>query len=435
LKSRLTKTAVAALQPRASAYIIYDADLPGFGVRVTPTGAKSWVVDYRANGGGRRAPTRRYTIGSSATFSSESARNAARDLLARIRLGADPAKEKTAGRQVATVLELHQAFMDEKIRPIRKGPTLKLYEIYWRLHLIPELGSRRAIDISHADVVRLHRKIGLTRKPTANRVIALLSHMFSWAIATKRIATQDNPARFVEMFAEKSKERFLTGEELARLGDAIRLAETVGIPYTIDESKKTSKHAPKPENRITKMSPFAAAAIRLLLLTGARLREILHLRWADVDLQRGQLFLPDSKTGKKAIVLNAPAILILSTLPRLGIYVIAGQSAGTDNETPRADLQKPWQAIITRAGLPGLRIHDLRHTHASIGVGAGVGLPIIGRLLGHTNVDTTAKYAHLADDPVRRASERIGSELSAAMGERQIGGGAVLSTIRKGASA
>ncbi len=416
-KTRLTKTAVAALTPRPSTFIIYDAELPGFGIRVTPAGAKSWVIDYRANGGGRRAPTRRYTIGSAATFSTEAARNVAKDLLARIRLGADPAKEKMADRRAQTVAELYDIFMAEKIRPIRKDRTVKLYEMYWRLHLLPEFGAKRALDISHADVVRVHRRIGLTAKPTANRVIALLSHLFSWAISTKKIATQDNPARFVEMFAEKSRERFLSNDELSRLGDAIREAETTGIPYTVDETKPTSKHAPKPENRITKISPFAAAAIRLLLLTGARLREILDLKWTDVDLQRGQLFLRDSKSGKKTIIINAPAVLILSTLPRLGLYVIAGQSAGTDEEGPRADLQKPWQAIITRAGLPGLRIHDLRHTHASIGVGAGVGLPIIGRLLGHTNVDTTNRYAHLADDPVRRASERIGSELAVAMGD------------------
>jgi integrase len=417
-KDRLTKTKVASLAPRSTTYVAYDADLPGFGIRVTPAGAKSWIVEYRANGGGRRAPTKRLTIGSTATFSSDAARNAARDLLARVRLGADPAKEQASGRKAATVAELHKLFIEEKIRPVRKPRTVKLYELYFRLHILPEFGSKRALDITHADVVRAHRKIGLKARPTANRVVALLSHLFSWAISTKKIATQENPARFVERFPENSRERYLTSEELARLGDAIREAETTGIPYAIDETKKTAKHAPKPENRLTTISPFAAAAIRLLLLTGARLREILDLRWADVDLQRSLLFLADSKTGKKAIVLNAPAMLVLSSLPRIGVYVIAGQSAGNESEAPRADLQRPWQAITKRAGLPGLRIHDLRHTHASIGVGAGVGLPIIGRLLGHTNVDTTQRYAHLADDPVRRASERIGSDIASAMGER-----------------
>ena len=187
--------------------------------------------------------------------------------------------------------------------------------------------------------------------------------------------------------------------------------------WQVDATKPTAKHAPK-ENGRTVIGQHAAAAIRLLILTGARLREILHLRWEHVDLERGLLFLPDSKTGKKAIVLNAPAMAVLAGLPRIGAYVVAGQAAGTDSEKPRADLNKPWRAIRKRAGLDGVRIHDLRHTHASIGAGAGLGLPIIGKLLGHTKASTTQRYAHLDNDPLRRASENIGGRIAAAMGER-----------------
>jgi integrase len=209
----------------------------------------------------------------------------------------------------------------------------------------------------------------------------------------------------------------LTADELSRLGDAVREAETAGLPYAIDEAKPTAKHAPKEVHRRTKIGPHAAAAIRLLILTGARLREILHLKWTQVDLGRGLLLLADSKTGKKAIVLNAPALDILATLPRVGAYVIAGQAAGTDDDKPRADLNRPWRAIVKRARLTGLRIHDLRHTHASVGAGLDLGLPIIGKLLGHTQSSTTARYAHLDADPLRRASEQIGSRLAAAMGD------------------
>ncbi len=146
-----------------------------------------------------------------------------------------------------------------------------------------------------------------------------------------------------------------------------------------------------------------------------------------MDLERGLLLLPDSKTGKKAIVLNAPAVDILASLPRIGEYVIAGQTAGTDREKPRSDLNRPWRAIAKRAGLNGLRIHDLRHTHASVGAGLGLGLPIIGKLLGHTQPSTTARYAHLDSDPLRRASDHIGSHPSAlakcrARGRAQPGG-------------
>ncbi|WMT78764.1 site-specific integrase [Bradyrhizobium sp. Ash2021] len=415
--NRFTKTSVAALIPRTSTYIEYDAELPGFGVRVTPNGAKSFVVDYRANGGGRGAPTRRYTIGSSTTFSADAARKAARDVLARVRLGADPAKEKAIDRKAVTIADIERVFMEEEIRPTCKPRTTALYAMYFRVHVLPELGSKRAFEVSHTDIVRLHRKIGLRTKPTANRVVSLISAMFTWGVKTRRIPIEANPARGVQLFPEQPRERYLTSDEMLRLGDAIREAETKGIPYEIDETRRTSKHAAKPDKRITKISPYAAAAIRLLLLTGARLREILDLRWPNVDLERGLLFLPDSKSGKKTIVLNTPALLILSSLPRIGEFVIAGQSAGADDEKPRADLQRPWRAITKRAGLSGVRMHDLRHTHASIGVGAGLGLPIIGRLLGHSNVETTQRYAHLADDPVRRASERIGDNLSRAMGD------------------
>jgi integrase len=190
------------------------------------------------------------------------------------------------------------------------------------------------------------------------------------------------------------------------------------LPWVVDGSKPTAKHAPKEAKRRTVIDPFAAAAIRLLILTGARLREILKLEWKHVDLERGLLLLPDSKTGAKSIILNAPALAVLAGLKRIGAHVIAGQSAGTAGEKPRADLNRPWRSIAKRAGLAGLRIHDLRHTHASFGAGAGLGLPIIGKPLGHTRASTTQRCAHLDNDPLRRASEDIGGRIAAAMGER-----------------
>jgi integrase len=223
-----------------------------------------------------------------------------------------------------------------------------------------------------------------------------------------------NPCRGIEHFPEEGRERYLTTPELARIGEAIREAETIGLPYAVDQSKPKAKHAPKEANRRTVVGPHAAAALRLLIFTGARLREILHLKWDHVDFERGLLLLPTSKTGKKTIVLNAPALAILSGLPRASDYVIAGTFA----DQPRADLKKPWKAVSNRAGLTGVRIHDLRHTHASVGAGAGLGLPIIGKLLGHTQAVTTQRYAHLDADPLRKASEHIGSRLASAMGER-----------------
>jgi integrase len=185
------------------------------------------------------------------------------------------------------------------------------------------------------------------------------------------------------------------------------------LPWPRQPGRLLSKHDRKSDNRRTILSPHVAAAFRLLLFTGCRLREILGLRWKEVDSERGLLLLADSKTGRKTIVLNAPALRVLAEVPRIGEFVILG-----DNPLkPRADLHKPWDLIRYHARLDDVRVHDLRHTHASIGAGAGLGLPIIGKLLGHKHTDTTARYAHLDADPLRRASDRIGSSIAAALGE------------------
>ena len=206
-------------------------------------------------------------------------------------------------------------------------------------------------------------------------------------------------------------DRAVQGAPPRALGSAIREAEAKGIPWDVDKRKPKAKHLPKAKNRFTKIGPFAAAAIRLLLFTGCRLREILHLKWEQVDLERGLLFLADSKTGRKTVILNAPALAVLTRLDRLGSYVVPGD----DPEKPRADLKRPWEAVARRAGLDGVRLHDLRHTYASFGAGGGLGLPIIGKLLGHTQASTTQRYAHLDADPLRRASEAIGGRIAAAL--------------------
>jgi integrase len=209
--------------------------------------------------------------------------------------------------------------------------------------------------------------------------------------------------------------------EFARLGAAIREAETIGIEWTVDASKPTSKHVPKqPENRRSIISPHAAAALRLLLFTGARLREILHLRWEHVDLSRGMLFLPDSKTGRKTIVLSSAAVAIFQELAKPNLKVSEFVIAGDDPERPRSDLKRPWALVSARAKLKGVRLHDLRHSFASIGAGSGMGLPLLGKLLGHADAATTARYAHLDADPLKRATDAIGAMISEAMSRDDI---------------
>ena len=412
---RITKRLVDSLRPTGYDRFVWDDTLIGFGIRVQPTGAKSYVVKYRA-GSGRGAPTRRVTLGRVGTLTPDEARTLARKTLGAVAHGSDPAALKAAERRASTLRELAEIFLAEHVEAKRKQTTATHYRSLLEKVVLPELGSRKAEQVTPSDLAKLHAKMR-NRPYQANRMLEVVGSLYSFAGKRKILPVGFNPARGIDQYPEKARERFLTGDELARLGDAVREAETVGLHYEIDEAKPTAKHAPKEAKRRTKIGPHAAAAVRLLILTGARLREILHLKWEHVDLERGLLFLRDSKTGKKAIVLNAPALDVLANLPRVGAFVIAGQAAGSDDDKPRADLNRPWRAIVKRAGLNGLRIHDLRHTHASVGAGLGLGLPIIGKLLGHTQPSTTARYAHLDTDPLRRASEHIGGRLAAAMGD------------------
>jgi integrase len=409
--AKLNKTTVDASKPGATRFTIFDDDLHGFGLRVSPTGAKSWVIEYRPDGGGRRVAKRRLTLGSVGALTPDQARKKAKQLLAEVQLGSDPMRERTDGRKAVTVAEIARCFISEHAQAKRKPRTAEHYRDAVERIILPGLGKLRADAVTRADVARLH--LAWKHTPVqANRVLAIIGSLYSFAGKQGMVPEALNPARGVEKFPESRRERFLTADELARLGAAIHEAETVGIPWEIDESNATAKHVPK-AGRLTIIGPHPAAALRLLMFTGARLREILHLRWEHVDIERGLLLLPDSKTGRKTIILNVPALAILGELPRIGAFVIAGDTP----DKPRADLKRPWQLVRCRAGLEGVRIHDLRHTYASVGAGSGMGLPIIGKLLGHAETRTTERYAHLDSDPLRRAANAIGGQIAIALGK------------------
>jgi integrase len=411
----ITKRRVDTLTAADREYFVWDRDLKGFGLRVQPTGEKSYVAKYRA-GSGRNAPTRRVTLGPVGRLTPDEARRLAKAMLGSVAHGLDPAALKAAERRAATLKELADLFLSEHVEAKRKPATASHYRDILQRLVLPELGTRQGEKVATTDLARLH--VRMKRRPyQANRMLAVVGSLYAFAGKRKLVPNGFNPTCGIDRFPEKGRERFLSADELGRLGDAIREAETVGLPWSVDDRKATARHAPKEAKRRTIVDPFAAAAIRLLILTGARLREILKLQWQHVDLERGLLLLPDSKTGARSIILNAPALAVLAGLNHVGAHVIAGQSAGTAGEKPRADLNRPWRSIAKRAGLEGLRIHDLRHTHASFGAGAGLGLPIIGRLLGHARASTTQRYAHLDTDPLRRASDNIGARLAAAMGE------------------
>ena len=325
--------------------------------------------------------------------------------------GADPQAERRAKRDAVTLEELIDKYLVE-VAAKKKPRTLELYNWYLKHLVRAELRAKKAAQVSAADMEKLHRDIGEDTPVTANRALVCLSGVYTFGGRHGDVPKGLNPASGIEKFPESGRERFLSTVELGRLGTVLTAGESVGLKWPPREKK--SKYQRKDENKITILSPYVTAAIRLLLFTGCRLREILNLRWTEIDFERGLLLLPDSKTGRRAVVLNAPAIELLKSLPGVGDLVIAGD----DPKKPRNDLKRPWDLIKLHAELEGVRLHDLRHTHASVGAGEGLSLPIIGKLLGHKHQDTTARYAHLADDPTRRGSELIGAVLSGALKKR-----------------
>jgi integrase len=425
--AKLTKRTVDALAARDKPFISFDTEIKGFGVRVMPSGAKTFCLEYRPHGGGRSVAKKRLTLGRYKAMTVEQARVAALNALARIRLGADPQAEKEGQRAALTVSRLIDEFISGHVGIKCKAKTAEAHKIALE-RLRAAHGSLKAEALTRSQVAAMHTV--MVESPfAANRFLAVVSKLFAWAERRGEVGAGSNPARGIERYPEQGRERFLTGDELARLGDALEAAETVGLPYDIDESKASTKHAPKPENRRRKIDPYAVAAIRLLILTGARLREILDARWEQVDLERGVIFLADSKTGRKPVYLSAAAQSVLASLPRVSgnPHIIAGDREGA----PRADLKKPWVAVCRAAGLEGVRLHDLRHSFASVGAGASMGLPVIGKLLGHSQAATTHRYAHLDADPLRRAADTIGATIDAAMRRKGSGGVIPLRAVQK----
>ncbi len=405
---RLTKRVVDAANAGGKTVIVWDDELRGFGLRITPNGIKSYILNYRA-GHGRNAPLRRITIGKHGSpWTPEAARREAMRLRGAITGGADPATERKTAAKTMTLNELCGLYSAEGARH-KKPSTLRSDEGRLRNHVLPLLGRRRIDQIARADVERLVIDVsaGKTAPPpprtrprgsvargghgTAGQALAVLGAVMSFAMARGLI--NNNPVRGIKKPPIRKMERFLSEAEIARLGEALEA-----------EAAKSG-------------DPYPAAAIRLLLFTGCRRSEILGLRWDWIDFERAMIFLPDSKTGKKAVYLNAPALDVLARLPRIGNnpFVIAGRREGG----AYVGIDKVWRRVRAAASLPGLRIHDLRHSFASLGAAGGNSLLVLGKLLGHRHAATTERYSHLGADPMRQAAEMIGRKIEAAFGGRR----------------
>jgi integrase len=403
---KITKSQLDKLGSEHAGSLFWDTELSGFGIKVLKDGGKTYIAQYRTSRG-RQGKTTRVTIGRhGAPWTADMARDEARRVLGRAALGQDPAAAEQAGRKVMTVAQL----CDEYLKfgtGTKKASTLATDGGRVERHIKPLLGARRITEVTSADVSKFLQDVatGKTKadiktkvrgrtivrggKGTASRTVGLLGGIFSYAVGRRLLAA--NPVRGVERYPDQKNVRFLDVSELGRLGSAIAVVEQEGA------------------------NPKAIAIIRLLVLTGARRSEIERLRMREIDLASRVLRLADSKTGQKVLMLNAPAITVLGGAMSLGGTKREFVFENADASGPYAGLPKVWERVRVIGEFQGLRMHDLRHSFASLGVVSGTPLAIIGALLGHAHSSTTQRYAHLADDPIRNASEIIGSAIANAL--------------------
>ena len=392
MRGKITKRLVEDLTATETTVVVFDTEQAGFCLKVTPAGGKTYQVRYRL--GGRATKLKTFTIGRhGAPWTAEQARQQARSLLLQVDNGIDPAAEKARraaeDRGALTVEALSAEFLEIYGQTRLKPRSLEEYRRAFKTHINPRIGSLKVRDVSHGDVERLHHAMRNT-PPTANRTVAALSVFFSWAIRGGYRPDRNNPCQGLEKYKEQARERYLAPAEIAAIGEAIRGCEDART-----------------------ITPWHAGLFRCLLLTGMRRDELRTLEWRWVDLERNVFALPDTKVGRRDIPIAAPVQQVLAGLPRVegNPYVFCGAKAGQ----PIINIAKAWKRVLKTAGIAHARPHDLRHTAASVGVTAGASLLLIGGVLGHRNSATTARYAHLADDPVRATSEAIAERVATAL--------------------
>lgn len=382
---RISQKVVSSLAPPSMGNrVVWDDEVTGLGVRITAAGAISYVLRYVIHG-----RERRYTIGKHPDLSPSAAREKATILRGEITGGHDPLAVRIEARDAPTIGDLCDDYLKRHAEPKKRAGSVAGDRSLIDRYIKPELGSRKALAVTRRDIDELHQS--LKEKPyQANRLLALLSKMFSLAVSWGW--RPDNPVKGVERFQEQKRDRWLNTKELERLTHAL------------------AKHRDQ----------RAANAIRLLLLTGARRGEVLTSTWDQFDLKRGVWTKPSHHTKQNKtehVPLNAPARALVSEIRSSAIKALGSETAlkkfpylfpGDAEGKPIQCIKKSWAAICKAARLEKVRIHDLRHTYASHLVSSGLSLPLVGRLLGHTQVATTQRYAHLADDPLRKATNRFG---------------------------
>ena len=360
--------------------VFWDRDLTGFGVRVYPTGSKVYVAQVR----GPKGP-RRVTVGRHGVINADEARKRAASVIARVKAGEDvaPGPAKPAGGP--TVADLARRYIEEHVAVRCKPSTGGLARAVVYKHILPALGRAPLEALERAQVAELHQRLGKTPY-MANMVVRTLKLMYRLGEGWGMVPKGCNPCRAIVKYPDRKRERFLTDKEYTRLGRVLE------------------------EARNRRGSEGAVAAIRLLMLTGCRKNEILSLRWENVSLEAREFRLPDAKTGARVVSLSPPALKLLSALPRTpgSPWVFPARNPG---EHVRS-VHHVWKSVCLRAGLENVRVHDLRHSYASRALALGESLTMIGKLLGHSQIKTTARYAHLARESVRDSAERVAASIA-----------------------
>lgn len=382
--SRLTKKIIESSPLKAKPYFIFDTSIKGFCVRITPTGNRTYYVQYIKN-----KKVKRFAIGNHGIITCENARDKAIKLLASIKDNFDPQHDKQQKNNELTLSELSQRFMDEHVKLRCKKTTQINYNLTLNKHILPKIGHLKITEITRKDVADLHHKLHHSIY-TANRSLEVISKMFNLAEMWGLRPDHSNPCKHLKKYPEKRRERYLKKEEALRLGNIL------------DEMKRY------PDENIS-----AIYCIQLTLLTGCRVGEIRTLKWEYIDNENYAFNLPDSKTGAKIVYVGNVVISLIEEIknhparPSNNPYVIWGREDGSC----LYNIQKPWRRFRKLADLDDLRIHDLRHSFASFAISSGMSLEIIGKLLGHKVVQTTARYAHLMAEPMKEAASSVSNEL------------------------
>ena len=378
----ISKRTVDALSVEDRDTIFWDRDLQGFGVRIYPSGQKVYVVQSRGPRGSRRV-----TLGRHGQITADQARQRAAGIIDRIKTGLEPVPAEPEKDTGPTVADLADRFMRAHVAVNCKPATAVRYGGLLRNSILPVLGSMPIGSVERVHVADLHHALR-DRPSTANRSVDILKKMFSLAEVWGLHPQGRNPCRSVRRYKERKPQRFLSAEEYQRLGRVLDEAEAEGTAW-------------RP----------AIAAIRLLILTGCRRNEILSLRWDDVDRTSGELRLRDAKTGGRMVPLTPTAAAVLDALPRKpdNPWVIVGKRPGKHLR----NVNDLWYRLRVQADLEDVRLHDLRHSWASRALALGESLPMIGRQLGHTQVQTTARYAHLAQDTEKVSAAKVAGSIEA----------------------